>query len=60
MDITFDITSAKYNAWDKQNQNIDCVINNELITVPIDPNNRHYQALLKWVADGNTIEEEAD
>ena len=50
------ITSAKYNAWDGQNQNIDCVIDNDLITVPIDTNNRHYQALLEWVADGNTIE----
>ena len=52
-----EITSAKYNAWDGQNQNIDCVIDDELITVPIDTNNRHYQELLIWVADGNTIEE---
>ena len=26
------ITSAKYNAWDGQNQNIDCVIDGDLIT----------------------------
>jgi hypothetical protein len=25
--------------------------------VPIDENNRHYKAILAWVADGNTIEE---
>jgi len=24
--------------------------------VPVDENNRHYQAYLTWVADGNTIE----
>jgi len=23
--------------------------------VPLDPANRHYQAILDWVADGNTI-----
>ena len=25
--------------------------------VPNDPDNRHYQAIEKWVAEGNTIEE---
>jgi len=25
--------------------------------VPLDPANRHYAAILEWVADGNTIEE---
>ncbi len=24
--------------------------------VPLDPNNRHYKAILAWVEDGNTIE----
>ena len=24
---------------------------------PLDPANRHYQAILEWVEDGNTIEE---
>ena len=24
-------------------------------TVPLDPANRHYQAILEWVAEGNTI-----
>ena len=27
------------------------------MTVPLDPANRHYAAILKWVAEGNTIEE---
>jgi hypothetical protein len=25
--------------------------------VPLDPANRHYQAILEWVAEGNTIQE---
>ena len=25
--------------------------------VPLDPANRHYQAILEWVAEGNTIED---
>jgi len=50
------ITSAKYIAFDGQNANIDCVIDGELINVPLDTNNRHYEALLEWVANGNTIE----
>ena len=25
--------------------------------VPLDEENRHYQAILQWVADGNTIQE---
>ena len=50
------ITSAKYVAFDGQNANIDCVIDGNSMTVPIDTNNRHYKALLEWVDSGNTIE----
>ena len=25
--------------------------------VPVDPANRHYAAILEWVAEGNTIQE---
>ena len=31
--------------------------NNRLKSVPINPNNTDYQAILKWVAEGNTIAE---
>ena len=31
--------------------------NGEEWDVPKDENNRHYQEILKWVEDGNTIEE---
>ena len=27
----------------------------ENLLVPLDPDNRDYQAILEWVADGNTI-----
>ena len=30
---------------------------NENLCVPLDTDNRHYQAILEWVDDGNTIEE---
>ena len=29
------------------------------MSVPLDPANRHYQDIQKWVADGNTISEPA-
>ena len=29
------------------------------MSVPLDPANRHYQDIQKWVADGNTIAEPA-
>jgi hypothetical protein len=29
----------------------------EIIQAPHDEQNRHYQDILKWVADGNTIQE---
>jgi len=34
------------------------LVNSNLkLSVPLDPNNRHYQAIQEWVAEGNTIEE---
>ena len=30
---------------------------NEKWSVPISPGNRHYEQVLKWVEEGNTIEE---
>jgi hypothetical protein len=31
--------------------------NDEILYVPSDAGNRHYQAIQEWVAAGNTIEE---
>jgi len=36
---------------------IKATIDGEEMFVPKDPANRHYAAILEWVADGNTIEE---
>ena len=48
------ITSAKYG---NDNSCINANINSINITVPLDPANRHYAAILEWVEDGNTIAE---
>jgi len=32
------------------------VIDGETLYVPLDPANRHYAAILDWVAEGNTIQ----
>jgi hypothetical protein len=56
------ITSAQYvkstNANpNDENTSITAVIGEETWSVPLDPANRHYQAILEWVAEGNTIAE---
>ena len=39
------------------NDSITATIDNKEWSVPLDPANRHYQAIQEWVAEGNTIEE---
>ena len=39
------------------NISIKATIDGETLFVPIDSANRHYQAILEWVAEGNTIED---
>jgi hypothetical protein len=56
------ITNAKYIAvtdptGNKSNSTIKATINSVELFVPINENNRHYQDILKWVEEGNTIEE---
>jgi hypothetical protein len=55
------ITSAKYLAdmidGSRENHSISAVIDGTIMHVPLDPANRHYQAILEWVAEGNTIQE---
>ena len=53
-----DIKSAQYKSEEGRNVSINAVINEENISVPLDPANRHYAAILKWAEeDGNTIQE---
>ena len=53
------ITKAKYylNEDGNANQGIDVTIDGQVMYVPLDPNNRHYQAIQEWVKEGNKIEE---
>jgi hypothetical protein len=51
------ITSAQYHQEDNINVSINCLIDGNAISVPLDPDNRHYQAIQEWVAEGNTIAE---
>ena len=53
------ITSAQYQQSSETsgNDSIKATIDGEVWVVGIDPNNRHYQAIQEWVAEGNTIEE---
>lgn len=54
------ITSAKYIANELKGSghiNIKATIDDVEMFVPLDPNNRHYKAILAWVEEGNTIEE---
>ena len=52
------VTSAQYNPNETNDGNgnvIAATIDGVEMQVPIDLANRHYAAILAWVADGNTI-----
>ena len=53
------IISAKYcrDVDDTANVSIKATIDDTEMFVPLDPANRHYQAIQEWVAEGNTIED---
>ena len=53
------IQSAKYytDIRTGENASITCVIDGKTMSVPLDPANRHYQAIQEWVAEGNKIAE---
>ena len=52
--IKMTITSAQYT---ENNENIKATIDGTVMFVPLDPDNRHYQAIQEWVAEGNKIED---
>ena len=57
-----DITSAQYeestNDFNVTARSIRLILSNgESLSVPLDPANRHYAAILEWVAEGNTIQD---
>lgn len=53
------ISSAQYqrNKEDTDNIAIEATIDGIKWSVPLDPNNGHYQAIQEWVSDGNKIED---
>ena len=51
------ITVAKYHAEDNVNTSIVATIDNKIWYIPLDPTNRHYQAIQEWVKEGNKIED---
>ena len=53
------LTSAQYKTCNYTNENgsIEAIIDGVKWSIPLDPANRHYQAILEWVAEGNTIQE---
>ena len=54
----FTFTNAKYIANENgENATIKVTIDGQEMFIPIDPANRHYAAILEWVAEGNTIQE---
>ena len=50
------ITSVKYTTND-ETKSLIVVSDSQTLYVPLDPANRHYQAIQEWVAEGNKIEE---
>ena len=50
------ITSVKYTTND-EHKSLIVVSDSQTLFVPLDPDNRHYQAIQEWVAEGNTIED---
>ena len=50
-----DITSAQYLQSDGANHSVRITVNGVESDVPMDTNNTDYQAILDWVAEGNTI-----
>ena len=52
------VKSAKYiSILGNDKAHIQAVIDDVNVTVPLDSNNRHYQAIQEWVAEGNKIED---
>jgi|TARA_R110000803_G_scaffold70557_1_gene133518 hypothetical protein len=56
MNITF-VKYVKDPITEKNISVMATIDGNENLCVPLDTDNRHYQAILEWVDDGNTIEE---
>ena len=55
------ITSAQYTSFNgTDNDSIRATIDGQEMSVPLDPDNRHYAEILKQVADGTLTIQDAD
>tara|TARA_R100001463_G_scaffold127679_1_gene185871 strand:- start:3548 stop:3718 length:171 start_codon:yes stop_codon:yes gene_type:complete len=53
-----DIKTAKYKVYADGTKSVQVTDTNDLkYSVPMNNDNTDYQAILQWVADGNTIQE---
>jgi hypothetical protein len=54
-----EVTSAQYynDPVSGDDKSITATIDGKKMSVPLDTANRHYAAILEWVADGNTIQD---
>lgn len=59
MNEDYNITSAQYqrNEEDTANVSVNATLDGVKVNIPMDTANRHYAAILDWVADGNTIQD---
>ena len=48
------ITNVEY-VYSLGRKNIKATIDGEILWVPINEENRHYQDIQKWIAEGNTV-----
>jgi hypothetical protein len=51
------ITNAQYIKFENENNSIKATIDGTEMFVPLDPANRHYQAIQEWADEGNKIED---
>jgi hypothetical protein len=54
------ITSAQYIKVNDKNDNIKIIVDGKEMSVPLDPNNRHYAEILKQVKEGTLTIQDAD
>ena len=54
------ITSAQYFKYNNENASINCIIDGQTVSVPLDPANRHYAEILRQVKEGTLTIKDAD
>ena len=54
------ITSARYHSEDGKKESIQATIDGTEMSVPLDPNNRHYAEIMRQVEAGELTIQEAD